>query len=612
MLWPIAVVIMLMLSQKVYSQQQQQQQSEPTIVAEHGNLQFTVGLEADVYVVRQSNVSGAIQSTNSPVVTLIQLEEAISNISAIFQQALQQESSRALSAETRLQEVLSQLSSSTSAWQAEATSSTAVVHASQVSLAVSLSAEISQAISSNDNMVWTEQSRAGVAESALSAQLSQELTRSSIVEGSLAENVAQLLINVQTEISRASGAESSLASSQAMERTRAMAAELSISSYLGQVESRVTITETSLGFSISNEVQRASSAELTLTSNVNHEVSRATIVENSLATSILDEKNRATSEESSLSVLLTNEVSRASAEENTLNSALQSEVTQASEVEASLSSSLSKALAQSMATESSISSVLAQEISASTNIYGRSVTNPASSCMDALKHSRPANAGVNGVYYINYNDGNGVVPVYCDQTSYDGGWDLIMKMGEGTTFNYGSTYWSTTAVLGEKENLDATFGSDNKYYGYNSGQYNEVLARFSYNGYEWDWPITSMKNSPSTITPLNFFNGPQLYLGNQISSPYFTNGATFGQNKWSAQGGYQNFGVNNCCNSNACIRFGFVWNNENDCGSNDVSSGIGMNTGEFRGYSVGDAIGCCQSVTGTNTAFSAQLFARSI
>lgn len=64
----------------------------------------------------------------------------------------------------------------------------------------------------------------------------------------------------------------------------------------------------------------------------------------------------------------------------------------------------------------------------------------------------------------------------------------------------------------------------------------------------------------SSMTPITYFNQASLYFGNQIGTGYFTNGGT----KWSAQGGYQNFGVNNCCNGNACVRFGFIWNNEND------------------------------------------------
>ena len=67
--------------------------------------------------------------------------------------------------------------------------------------------------------------------------------------------------------------------------------------------------------------------------------------------------------------------------------------------------------------------------------------------------------------------------VYCDQGDYGGGWELIIKMAIGSTFDYTSGYWSSINTLNPTSNLDATYGTDNKYNGYNYGQYNQVLVR---------------------------------------------------------------------------------------------------------------------------------------
>ena len=79
---------------------------------------------------------------------------------------------------------------------------------------------------------------------------------------------------------------------------------------------------------------------------------------------------------------------------------------------------------------------------------GLSSSAPAPSCM-WLKNTQPYGV-YSGVYWLQYSDGV-PVQVYCkqtpcvwslvadgagDQTSYSGGWELIMKMAPGNTFVY--------------------------------------------------------------------------------------------------------------------------------------------------------------------------------
>ena len=240
---------------------------------------------------------------------------------------------------------------------------------------------------------------------------------------------------------------------------------------------------------------------------------------------------------------------------------------------------------------------------------GMTLSNPATSCLALLqlgKNYTQMYAQTSGVYYIRYSDGS-VQQVYCDQTSYGGGWELVMKLGQSTTFSYNSTYWTAVNTLNSTSSLDATFGSDNKYNGYNYGIYTQVLVRFYYSGTYWDWPITTMNGAQ---TPLAYFTQPAIYFGNPVSTGYFTNGGT----KWSRQAGYQNFGVNDCCgfgtlsSGSDCVRFGFTWNDQNDCSSSDASGGLGLSS-SFRNYSVGDVSVCCGSV-GVNTWMNAQMWFR--
>ena len=58
-------------------------------------------------------------------------------------------------------------------------------------------------------------------------------------------------------------------------------------------------------------------------------------------------------------------------------------------------------------------------------------------------------------------------------------------------------------------------------------------------------------------------------------------------NAWSYEpGGYHDFVVNSCC-GNACARWGFIQNDQSDCGSQDVINGIGLWS-----YNVGGYLSC--------------------
>ena len=185
----------------------------------------------------------------------------------------------------------------------------------------------------------------------------------------------------------------------------------------------------------------------------------------------------------------------------------------------------------------------------------------------------------NGIYTINGN------PTYClmDTSLEGGGWMLAMKATRNTTFSYSSSHWTSTSTLNPSDTTRND--ADAKYHIFNTYIGTQVMAIWPdvgvvggslyVPGYGWIWKedITT----PSTLLTL-------FQTNKEISS----NASTFpGLNTdiWSTQSGYKRYGFN--MSGNLPIRWGFIWNNENNSNSSDVSGGIGMSSGA-NGYSAGD------------------------
>ena len=573
-----------------------------------------MALQATIQALPFPTINSGLASLSTSIA--VEASRAISS-SAIISQALASEVTRAMAAE-------SSVSAAVAVERTRATSteaSVAVVSGGmvlvQTSLAQSVGVEKSRAgsvegslgtsigleaaramgveASINTGLV-SEKSRAVYAEGSLGTSLNAEIIRATGIDGSLGSSAVSVLLVLTADVSRAVGLDAGFQSNLAAEVTRATGAEASVAGQVAAERTRAVLAEVSLALMVNAETARALASEASVGA--------------AAAAALAGERARALGSEASLAV---SAAAGTAAERARALAAEGAEVTRATGVESSLSVSvaavsigLSNEVVRATGVEGSVAVSVAVERSrsiASLCNVGLTQNNPAISCVQILRSGCPY-ATTSGVYWINYN----FVPTrtFCDQVSYGGGWELIMKMAAGTTFSYTSAYWSTLNTLNPASNLDATYGTDNKYSGYNYGQYNQVLARFSFSGTQWDWPITGMNVvTGGVMTPITYFNQGALFFGNQVNTGYFTNGGT----KWSAQGGYQNFGVNNCCNSYSCVRFGFIWNNEADCASNDVSSGIGL-TSTYRSYSVGDVINCCPTVTGANAAFNGQLWAR--
>ena len=75
-------------------------------------------------------------------------------------------------------------------------------------------------------------------------------------------------------------------------------------------------------------------------------------------------------------------------------------------------------------------------------------------------------------------------------------------------------------------------------------------------------------------------------------------------------GGYHDFAINTCCGV-ACVRWGYIQNNEVNCASNDVAGGIGLGGSMFtpESLSCGDFYGCCGNI-GINTAMYSSIWGR--
>ena len=193
-------------------------------------------------------------------------------------------------------------------------------------------------------------------------------------------------------------------------------------------------------------------------------------------------------------------------------------------------------------------------------------------------------ATATGPYVIDY--GQGSLDVFCDMDRAGGGWTLLMKAAHGGTFGWDSDHWRSTTLLNEGD--ITTNNGDAKYEPFNSMPVTAFLAVWPEIGGGHEWFIgegTHMNIDP--IVPLQFFQEHRTLSDNH--NPDTWNG--WRNDVWSWQDGHRRYAVAESCNHhNHHVRWGYSWNNEGGCDSNDASGGIGM---KQHGWSAGDAFGCC-------------------
>jgi hypothetical protein len=239
--------------------------------------------------------------------------------------------------------------------------------------------------------------------------------------------------------------------------------------------------------------------------------------------------------------------------------------------------------------------------------------NPAADGTSAARAASSANAiksltgtTSNGTYWINLPN-VGAQQVFClmENGYNNGGWHLALKSDTGTTFSWGSGYWTGNNTLNTGDinlnNSNAKFDVFNQFVG------NDIMARWpdigqggcDSHGGNWIWRENGRIGSRSL---LSFF---QNVSNVNPFGPFSFCGMNGGL--WSAQGGMQWYGYNYTINSGNAMRWGFAWNNEGDHGSNDTESGIGSNRA---GFSAGDRIYCCNTTTGINRNARIEIYIR--
>ena len=226
-------------------------------------------------------------------------------------------------------------------------------------------------------------------------------------------------------------------------------------------------------------------------------------------------------------------------------------------------------------------------------------------------------AAGDGVYWINLPS-SGPKQVYCimNSTFDGGGWMLAMKATRGTTFNWGSSYWTSTNLL--NENSVNTADGDAKYHVFNEFQTKDMLAIWpdignggcvSGSNRGWTWLQNNFYSGNRTTLP-TFFNAVDRYILQDANGHC-------GIAQFSKQADVRFYGYNYRNNGGwARTRWGYGWN-ENGGGffpngnmdSDDVSGGIGM-TSNFGNYSAGDRINCCQNQTGINRSARVEIYVR--
>lgn len=220
-----------------------------------------------------------------------------------------------------------------------------------------------------------------------------------------------------------------------------------------------------------------------------------------------------------------------------------------------------------------------------------------------------------GVYFILVN--NVSTPLYCIMNSAinGGGWMMGMKAIRGTTFSWGSSYWTTANTLNvsatNRNNGDAKFSVMNHFAA------KDMLAL---------WPdlgqggCVSVSGYPFIWLQNNFFGGTRIVpisFWASVDRRFIQDANGYcGIANFSRQTDVRFYGFNYRNNTAAArTRWGFGWNENGgglfpngDMNSDDVSGGIGMTFGV--NHSAGDRISCCQNVTGMNRSARVEVYFR--
>ena len=251
-----------------------------------------------------------------------------------------------------------------------------------------------------------------------------------------------------------------------------------------------------------------------------------------------------------------------------------------------------------------------------------------------------------GVYWIDLPT-VGPTQIYClmNSSAGGGGWMMAMKATRGTTFNYSANYWNTVNTLNptayNRNDGDAKFDTMNYFAATNiMALWPDITTNgggLGSNPYScWSW-LENNFNSGTTSTLINFFNTTGTYNTGTVNTSNNYGGnfkglakssSNWGSGIFSSQADVNFYGFNYkngglTYGGNGRVRWGFGWNENGEGnysspstlasgeapGSNDVSGGIGMDSG-WGSYSAGDYVACCQDSTGINRSARVEIYVK--
>jgi hypothetical protein len=203
-------------------------------------------------------------------------------------------------------------------------------------------------------------------------------------------------------------------------------------------------------------------------------------------------------------------------------------------------------------------------------------------------------------YFVNV--AGTATPTHClmDSKWDGGGWMMMLKATQGTTFSYASTYWTDNTTTLNITSTDRT-NADAKFAIMNQTPVKDVMALWpdvlrlggSISQTEaWSWMVNNYYYGGARATAMVGFSSNN----SRDATTHFMNTSDptlfegYSNTIWSQQAGAKRhvFGGGAHLSANVNVRWGFLWNNENDFATIDATGGIGMS---HETYSAGDYYG---------------------